>query len=84
MTVRVHFSSDLRQLTGGLTEVEVDDPGSTVRELVASLDRRFPGLGERLGAGTAVMLDGEVIAHPDYESIADGSEVYFIHQPSGG
>ncbi len=84
MTVRVHFSSDLRRLTGGLTEVEVADPGATVKALVANLDGRFPGLGERLSAGTAVMLDGEVIAHPDYEPVADGSEVYFIHQPSGG
>ena len=84
MTVKVHFSSDLRGLTSGLTEVEVDDHGATVRELVASLDRRFPGLGERLGAGTAVMLGGEVIAHPDYEPVADGAEIYFIHQPSGG
>ncbi len=82
MTVKVHFSSDLRRLTGGLTSVEAS--GATVEDLIVGLDGRFPGLGDRLRTGMAVVLNGELIAHPGYEPLDDGAEIYFMHQPSGG
>ena len=49
---QVHLNASLRDLTGGVAEVEVD--ASTVRRLIAALDERFPGLGERLSERTAV------------------------------
>ena len=40
---RVFLTSGLRRYTGGVEELEVD--AATVRELIAELDRRFPGVG---------------------------------------
>jgi molybdopterin synthase sulfur carrier subunit len=79
---RVHFSTPLRRFTGGVAVVEVD--ASTVKALIEELDSRFPGIGEPLLSGTAVAIDGEVIAHPLYEPIPDGAELHFVTAPSGG
>ncbi len=79
---RIHFSTPLRRFTGGVAEVEIDAP--TVKALIAELDRRFPGIAEPLDKGTAVAIDGEIIAHATYEPIPDGAEVHFVSAPSGG
>ena len=82
MTARVHFNTGLRDVTGGVAEVEVD--AGTVRQLIARLDERFPGIGERLSEGTAVSIDGEIIPDALYESVPDGSEVHFLEALKGG
>ena len=82
MPVRVHLSSNLRGPTGGLAEVEAN--GVTVGALIEDLDRRYPGLGDALRAGTSVVIDGVLIAYPQYEPVADGTLVYFIPQSGGG
>ncbi len=46
MSVTVRIPTQLRTLTGGTGEVEVE--GATVREVLEALDARHPGLGERL------------------------------------
>jgi molybdopterin synthase sulfur carrier subunit len=46
MSVPVRVPTQLRPLTGGVGEVEVD--GSTVGEVLKALDAAHPGLGERL------------------------------------
>ena len=82
MAATVHFGSDLRRYTGGRAEVEAS--GANVKALIADLVQRFPDLGPRLQAGTAVVVNGVLIAHPDYEPVPDGAEIYFVPQPSGG
>ena len=82
MPVRVHLSSNLRGPTGGLAEVEAD--GATVNAVIDDLDRRYPGLGDSLRVGVSVVIDGLLIAHPDYEPVADGTQVYFVPQTAGG
>ncbi len=72
----------MRGPTDGLAEVDAN--GSTVGAVIDDLDRRYAGLGDLLRAGTSVVIDGLLIAHPEYESVADGSTVYFIPQTSGG
>jgi sulfur-carrier protein len=42
----VRIPTPLRRLTGGEAEVSVD--GATLAEVVAALDARHPGLGERI------------------------------------
>lgn len=79
---RVHFASSLRDLTGGVAEVDVDAP--TVRRLIRLLDERFPGLGERLSEGTSVSINGEIIADAIYEDLPDGAEVHFLPTLAGG
>ena len=79
---RVFLASGLRSFTGGATEIEVD--ASTVRELIAGLDEKFPGLGERLSSGTAVAIDGEIMNEADYLPVHPQAEVHFLPPLSGG
>ncbi len=46
MSVTVRIPTQLRQLSGGASEVEVE--GSTVSEALKALDAAHPGFGERL------------------------------------
>ncbi len=80
--VKVHFSAELRRLTGGVADLEVD--ASSVRKLIAVLDQRFPGIGNRLTEGTSVAINGEIIADAHFEPLPDGSEVHFIETLKGG
>lgn len=82
MSATVHLSSDIRRFSDGQGTVSAE--GATISAVIADLDRRFPGLGERLSNQMAVVLDGVVIAHPQYEPVGDGAEIYFIHRTSGG
>ncbi len=82
MPVRVHLSSNLRGPTGGVAEIEAE--GATVGALIDDLDRRYPGLGDVLRSGVSVVIDGLLIAHPDYEPVADGAQIYFVPQTAGG
>lgn len=44
--IRVVIPTPLRQFTGG--QAQVTGQGSTIRELIADLDARFPGLKARI------------------------------------
>ena len=82
MPVKVHLSSNLRGPTGGVAEIEAE--GATVGALIDDLDRRYPGLGDVLRSGTSVVINDLLIAHPDYEPVADGAQIYFVPQTAGG
>ena len=79
---RVFFPPALRRFTEGLAEVEVQ--ASDVRGLIRELDARFPGIGERLGQGMAVAIDGEIIPEPLLEPVEPESEIHFLPPVSGG
>lgn len=85
---RVLIPALLRSISGGLVDVTVE--GSSVREVIAALERRFPGIGERLvqadrlRAGLSVAVDG-VVSHVGLrEAVKPDSEVIFITALSGG
>lgn len=88
MRVPVHLSSHLRSYTRGKSDVEAE--GSTLAELMADMDRRFPGLRFRVideqdhirphmnfFVGGALVRD---LASP----IAPGNEVLIMGALSGG
>ncbi len=79
---KVVLPSRLGGFTGGVETLELR--AGTVRELIAALDERFPGIGDALRDGTAVAIDGEI--HPDalLEPIEADSEVHFLPRVSGG
>ena len=79
---RVFFGSALRGFTGGVADIETE--AATIRSLIAELDRRFPGLGERLASGMAVAIDGEIMADALYEPIPEAAEVHFLPAIGGG
>ncbi|MCY4067849.1 MAG: MoaD/ThiS family protein [Acidimicrobiaceae bacterium] len=82
MAVRVHLSSNLRGPTGGVAEIE--GSGANVGALIGDLERQYPGLGDALRSGVSVVIDGLLIAHPQYYRLADGAQVFFVPQSAGG
>jgi len=80
--ITVKFSASLRDLTGDDDEIQVDAP--SVRRLIALLDDRYPGIGERLRDGTSVAINGEILPDAIYEDIPDGAEVHFLATLVGG
>ncbi|MCP4958645.1 MAG: MoaD/ThiS family protein [Actinomycetia bacterium] len=83
VAVSVHFSAELRMLTGGIASLELD--AATVRSLIRQLDERYPGIGERLTTtGMAIAIDGDIVADALFEDLPDGAEVHFLPALSGG
>ena len=79
---QVHFSAGLRDLTGGLAQVEVE--ATTVRRLVAALEEMFPGLGDRLSEASSVAINGEIFTDAEFEPVDSDSEVHFLDIVQGG
>jgi molybdopterin converting factor small subunit len=80
---KVHLPPDVaRAFADGVTEHELD--AHNVRELMRSLDARFPGIAERLGRGSAIAIDGEIFQDWLLEKIRPGSEVRFLPAMRGG
>ena len=79
---QVHFSAGLRDLTGGLAQVEVE--ATTVRRLVAALEEMFPGLGDRLSEASSVAINGEIFSDAEFEPVDSDSEVHFLDIFQGG
>jgi molybdopterin synthase sulfur carrier subunit len=85
---RVFIPSQLRDLTGGLAEVEA--VGGTVREAVAALARQYPGIAERLTQGEElapnlqVSIDGVISRRGLDAKVQPASEVHFLPVFGGG
>lgn len=85
---RVFIPAQLRELTGEVAELEL--PGDTVRQIVAALDQRFPGLGARLATadglapGLAVSVDGRLSSRGLFAPLQPNSEIHFLPAIGGG
>jgi len=85
---RIFIPAQLRDLTAGVAEIEVD--GSTVREIVAALEQRFPGIRERLCRGNdlspalQVSIDGAFSRRGLEARVQPESEVHFLPVFGGG
>ena len=73
---------NLRQYTGGVTELEV--AASSVRQLCARLGEKFPELAPHLEEGLAVAIDGQIYQDALLEPIGEKSEVHVLPQIAGG
>ncbi len=86
--VKVHIPPLLRDAAGGLDRVEV--AATTVRQVVAALEERFPGIRDRLCAGDnlrpglAVAVNGTVSSLGLLQKVGDGGEVHFLPAIGGG
>ena len=86
--MEVHIPAMLRDLTGGMATVEA--AGATVREVVEDLERRWPGIRERLvedgrlRGNLSVAVDGELSPLGLREEVGEGSEVHFVAAIRGG
>lgn len=78
----------LRKYTNGVERIDVS--GSTIREVIANLGRRFPAVVDQLmengdiRASIAVSIDGEMTTGGVLEAVRDDSEVYFLPALGGG
>ena len=85
---RVFIPPLLRPLTGGASEIDVE--GSSVRQVIAALDERYPGIGERLcegdqlRPGLAVAVDGRMSSVGLLQKVQPESEVHFLPAIGGG
>jgi sulfur-carrier protein len=85
---RVFIPAQLRDLSAG--QAEVDVAGETVRELVKDLDRRFPGIKDRLSSNgelspaLQVSIDGEFSRRGLDARVNPSSEVHFLPVFGGG
>ena len=80
--IKVFLGSSLKNFTNGVEELEVE--ATSVKSLIAEMDRRYPGIADALESGFALAIDGEVIANPGYEKLAEVSEVRFLSPMRGG
>ncbi len=78
----------MRDLTGGIQQVTV--PGETVRDLIAALDARYPGLAGRLieegtlRRGLVLTIDGVTSRQGLRARVGPESEVHFVPAIGGG
>ncbi|MCC7422200.1 MAG: MoaD/ThiS family protein [Planctomycetaceae bacterium] len=85
---RVFIPKLLTPLTGGVEEVDV--AGTTIRQVLADLEARYPGLrdrlcdGDRLRSGLAVAIDGNVASLGLLAKVSPTSEVHFLPAIGGG
>jgi len=78
----------MRDLTGGQESVEA--PGETVGQVIAALERAYPGLqgrlcdGERLNPAIVAHVDGKVVRLGLSETVEERSEIHFLPALAGG
>jgi molybdopterin synthase sulfur carrier subunit len=78
----------LRDLTDGQAQVTV--PGETVRQVIAQLEKAYPGIEARLceegrlRSNISVVVDGRVSSQRLRHELTETSEVHFLPAISGG
>jgi sulfur-carrier protein len=78
----VTLIGNLRQFTGGVTELDVE--AKNIRQLFAALGQRFPELAPHLKEGLAVAIDGQIYQDALLIPIAENSDVQVLPQIAGG
>jgi len=78
----IALMGNLRQYTGGISELELD--AANIRQLFRKLGERFPELAPHLEEGLAVAIDGQIYQDALLEPIAAGAEVHLLPQIAGG
>jgi len=84
----IWIPSLLRSLTNNQAQVEAE--GQTVRQIVADLERQYPGIqarlcqDDRLRPGLAVVVDGQTALLGLAQPVKSESEVHFVPAIAGG
>jgi sulfur-carrier protein len=84
----VYIPTTLQSLSGGATQANIE--ATTVRQIVAGLEARYPGMADALVEDgdlkphIAVAVDGEVSVLGLLEPVDADSEVHFIPALGGG
>jgi molybdopterin converting factor small subunit len=78
----VTLTGNLRQLTGGVAELEVE--AASVRQLIARLGEAYPALAPHLATGVAVAIDGQIYQDALLQEIPPESDVHILPAIAGG
>lgn len=88
MPVKIHLSSHVRSYTGGRADVEAE--GATLFEIMADVERRYPGLRfrvideqDRIRPHMNFFVGG-MLARDLHHPIHLGEEVHILGSLSGG
>ena len=85
---RIFIPPLIRPLTGGLEEVCVE--AANVRQVIAQLEERYPGIreklceGDSLKPGLSVAVDGNVSSLGLLQKVSEESEIHFLPAIGGG
>jgi len=85
---QVYIPAQMRDLSQGVEHLEVE--ARNVRQAIAALDEKFPGMAERLvqdgrlRPGLAVSIDGELTNQGLLARLSPDSEVHFLPAIGGG
>ena len=79
---RVVLSGTLKELAGGVSEIELD--ARDVRQLLRVLGERYPELAPHLESGYAIAIDGEIFQDAWFAPIRPDSEVHLVPAIRGG
>ncbi len=79
---RVTLIGNLRQYTGGVTELEIE--ANSIRQLFQRLGERYPELAPHLEEGLAVAIDGQIYQDTLIQPIEPDSDVQILPQIAGG
>jgi molybdopterin synthase sulfur carrier subunit len=91
MSIKIRIPTPLQKLTGNKAEIECN--GCTVKELIENLEKKFPGLRERIYDETGklrrfinIYVNEEDIRFlkKDDTTVKDGDEVSIIPAIAGG
>ena len=63
---------------------EFDIEARNLRGVIKALDKIYPGLGDHLEEETTVAIDGEIHEVGYFQTLRQGSEVFFIPKLEGG
>ncbi|MFL2871369.1 MAG: MoaD/ThiS family protein [Pirellulaceae bacterium] len=86
--VTVFIPAQLKEMTGGVTSVEVD--ASNIRQVVEQLEQQFPGIqqrlcdGDNLRSGLQVSIDSVMTSRGLIAKVQPGNEVHFVPAFGGG
>ena len=80
--VTVGLFGALRTHAGGASEVQVE--AGTIRDLLAALVDRYPGMAPQLGRGVSVSIDGRIYTESLFEKIGPSNEVMLLPRVAGG
>jgi molybdopterin synthase sulfur carrier subunit len=84
----VYIPAAWRDLAGDVAQLEL--AGGNLREIVAALEARFAGIGERvcegdaIAPGLAVSIDGAIASRGMRSPVGADSEIHFLPAIGGG
>lgn len=84
----IHIPFALRTHAGGVERVDVD--ATTLRGVIAELDKQFPGIaahladGDNLARGLAASIDGQMTNRGLWACVQPASEIHFLPAIGGG